>query len=65
MRPYSVVPVRPAMPVRTAMREQAASPFGLSPVRAVTPRSAHHPSGRPVAGYWYLIIPAEEMIKTN
>jgi hypothetical protein len=29
MRPYSVVPVRPAMPVRTAMREQAASPFGL------------------------------------
>ena len=29
MRPYSVVPVRPAMPVHPVMREQAASPFGV------------------------------------
>jgi hypothetical protein len=46
MRPYSVVPVRPAMPVHPVMREQAASPFGLSPIRPVTPvRSITRPAG--------------------
>jgi len=53
MRPYSVVPVRPAMPVHPVMREQVASPFGLSPVRAVTPFG---PSPVRPARCWLLVL---------